>query len=169
MGKKAVAADLVFGQAYAWDWGPSLISNATAHGRSVHQLVVLLSATEILGLTYQRANCFSVAFFSRLVFFNKSPIGVQAPPVFMHILFVVPMFGRFWACSAGLKPASQPVGLFRHSRNHCSRPARTVFFSYNTQSEQYFSVLPNRAFIGKGHFRHPPFRANNKTCYIIMQ
>ena len=123
-----------------------MISNATAHGWSVHQLVVLLSATEILGLTYQRANCFSVAFFSRLVFFNKSPIGVQAPPVFMHILFVVPMFGRFWACSAGLKSAgwlkaSKPAGwlvpsltksLFTSCQNSIfllQHSVGTIFFS----------------------------------------
>ena len=32
---------------------------------------------------------------------------------------------------------------FCHSRNHCSRTVRTVYFSHNNQPEQYFSVLPN--------------------------
>jgi len=35
------------------------------------------------------------------------------------------------------------------SQNHCSRPARIVFFSHNNQLEQYFSVLPNMPYVDR--------------------
>jgi len=37
------------------------------------------------------------------------------------------------------------AGWLCHSRNHCLRPTKTIFFSHNNQPEQYFSVLSNRA------------------------
>jgi len=39
------------------------------------------------------------------------------------------------------------AGWPANTQKHCSQSAGTVFFSHNNQPEQYFSVLPNRAFL----------------------
>ena len=66
-----------------------------------------------------------------------------------HVLWVHNCFS-LWAHLCNLHLGSvrlaggRLAGWPATSQNHCSCPARTVFFSHTNQPEQYFSVLPNR-------------------------
>ena len=68
--------------------------------------------------------------------------------------------GKRRGCPRGFAVPNEPLRSVRlagwaeprwpaHSQKHYSRPDRIVFFSHNNQSEQYFSVLPNRPKMGE--------------------
>ena len=69
---------------------------------------------------------------------------------------------------------SRLAGWPATSRNHCSRHTRTVFFSHNNQSEQYFSVLPNRPLLAQAWLEasdfgclRPGLLANLNSPYVF--